>query len=262
MLRGSPLLETLFINLSSDYLDETRDHPPVSLPHLRSIEFDVHEVGYGLVTYLQFPQNVAVGFRPIWMSDLRGHIFPLVMDTMQHVLTRIDICCITLTIGSNHRDRWGLLVCFEGLQGSLEIAGFDGNTHAQLLDVPFSPKGVLFSYSPRIEDVRELHTVGCFFDEGPELDHASAAMPNLASISFNCGGSHMFGPLTPTDPSSLPFPHLERIMVFGQDSGLREMEKARRDFGVPLKTVGIGRGPRGSKCGHPEDYYSAGRVRV
>ena len=72
----------------------------------------------------------------------------------------------------------------------------------------------------------------------------------------------MFGPLTPTDPSSLPFPHLERIMVSGQESGLREMAKARRDFGVPLKTVGIGRGPRGSKCGHPEDYYSAGRVRV
>ena len=63
--------------------------------------------------------------------------------------------------------------------------------------------------------------LGRFFEGYWESRHIHAAMPNLVSISFHCEGPCAFGLLTPTDPSSPPFPHLELIMVFGSESGLR-----------------------------------------
>jgi len=64
MLRGCPRLETLFISEScSDYKNPISDHSLVSLSHLRSIELTMFGVESDLVAHLQFPPNVAVGFR-------------------------------------------------------------------------------------------------------------------------------------------------------------------------------------------------------
>ena len=93
---------------------------------------------------------------------------------------------------------------------------------------------------PHIENVRELHVVGCFLEGGSGLRYIHAAMPNLVSISFQYEGPSVFGLLIPTDPSSLPFPHLERVMVLGPESGLREVVTTRRDCGVPLQTLVLG----------------------
>ena len=256
MLRGCPLLETLLIVHSSDYADQTRDHSPVSLLHLRGIELGASEVHSGLMTHLQFPPNVAVGFRELITHSICGEIAPSVMATTQHVLRSVNICRITLAAPpSPHQHLY--LVRFEGPGGSLEITIFSAD-HGQLEDIFFGQGGVLFSHSPRIENVRELHVVGCPFDDNQRLDHINAAMPNLVSISFfNCFGRYMFGSLltpTPTNPSSPPFPQLESIMVLGQKSGLTEMVKARRDFGVPLKAVVIGRGFKVFEYDHREDY--------
>ena len=175
---------------------------------------------------------------------------------MQHVLRRIDIRRITLLVASPgpHGGAW-LLVSFEGLSGSLEITSCSSGTNAQIRDVFFGPRGVLFSQSPHIEGVKEINIVGCPFDGDQESHHIHKAMPNLISISFfRCRGSHMFGLLAPTNTLSPPFPHLERVMVLGSESGLREMAKARRDHGVPLKTLVVGRGPGRSVDDHLEDY--------
>ena len=171
---------------------------------------------------------------------------------MQHV---IDIRCITLAVGSpGPHGEVGLLVRLEGLCGSLEITVCSPGTEAKILDVFFGPRGVLSSHSPRIEDVRELHIVGCFFGGGQDSHHIHTAMPNLVSISFfRCDGPHVFGLLDPTDPSSPPFPHLEHIMVFGSELGLIGMVKARTRHGVPLKTLVVGQGPGGFEYEHLRD---------
>ena len=253
-LHRCPLLETLFISLFHVGRDPTRDHSPVSLPHLRSIELGPDEVRSGLTTHLQFPPNVAVGFRMLFAADVCGNTPPAVMATMQHVLRRIDIRCITLAVPLNPTGDAGLLVRFDGLCGSLEITTYAVDTWRKTRSVFFGPKGVLFSHSPNIENVRELHIVGCPFGGDQGLLCASAAMPNLVSISFfHCKELHAFGLLTPANPSLPPFPHVEQIMVLGPDSGLREMVKTRRDCGVPLKTLVVGRGS-GSECDHLEDY--------
>lgn len=49
------------------------------------------EVRSGLITYLDFPQNIAAGFRMMTLSDLYSDIPPPVMASMQHVLGRIEI---------------------------------------------------------------------------------------------------------------------------------------------------------------------------
>ena len=254
-LRGCPLLETLLIVHLSGYSDRTRDHSPVSLPYLRGIELGAPEVHSGLITHLQFPPNVAVGLRTLFAPDICGEITPFVMATMQHILRRVDIRCITLTAPLSQHQLY--LVRFEWPVGSLEIMIFCTG-HAQLRDIFFGQGGVLFSHSPHIENVRELHVVGCPFDDHRGLDHISVAMPNLVSISFfNCFGRYMFGSLLtpiPIDPSPPPLPHLKHIMVLGQELGLTEMAKARRDFGVPLKTVAIGRGLGWFEYDHQEDY--------
>ena len=251
MLRACPLLETLLIVRSSGYADQARNHSPVSLPHLRSIEFGLHEVNSGLITHVQLPLNVATSFRELFTSDVCGEITSSVMVSMQHVLRRVDIRCITLAAPPSPQQHVYLLVRFEGSGGSLEIT--IGIRPVQLQDVLFGPGGILFSHSPNIRNARELHIVGCSFEDDQGLDHVSAAMPNLVSISlFDCRGT--LGLLTPTDPSSLPFPHLERVMVLGPGLGLREMVEARRDFCVSLKTLVIGRGPKGSWYDYLGDY--------
>ena len=263
MLRGCPLLETLLIIHPSSYPDIINDHSPVSLPHLRSIELGAHEVNSGLITYLQYPPGVAVGLRTLIKSDLCGEISPSVMATTQYVLGRIDIYSITLAVPPPFQEYSNLIARFEGLRGSLEVTAceiaFRADTGAQFVDGLFGPEGVLFSHSPRIE-VRELHIVGCAFGDGQGLRHISVALPNVVSISFfGCGEPRTLG-LVPTNPSSLPFPHLERIMVLGPTLGLREMVEARRDHGIPLKTIVIGRGHVGFEYDHLEDYSGLGEI--
>ena len=251
MLRGCPLLETVLIINSSVLQGSARDHSPVSLPHLRSIELSSAEVYSGLMTYLQLPPNVAVGFRVLFPDDVHGHAPPTVIATIQHTLGGIDIRCMTLAVDSR-QGYLNFLVRFEGPGGSLEIIV---NNCVDIRKVLFGPTGALFSHSPRLENVRELHIAACPFDDEQGLHHISAAMPNLVSITFfDCEGPHIFGLLTPTDPSSPPFPHLERIMVLGQASGLREMSKVRKECGVPVKTLVVGRGPWKFEDEDSEDY--------
>ena len=95
MLRGCPLLEILPIVHSNDYTDQTRDYSPVFLPHPRSVELGMCEAFSGLITHLQFPPNVTVGFRMPFPSYICAETTPSVTATMQHVL-RIDIRWITL----------------------------------------------------------------------------------------------------------------------------------------------------------------------
>jgi len=249
MLRACPLLETLLIVESSPY-DWDPNNPPVHLPYLRSIELGWFEVRSGLITHLQFPSNVAAGFRGLAFADVHGDIPPKVMAAIHHVLKRVDIGRITLALPpltitampTIHGDL-ELFVRFEGTQGSLEliIRGFD--IDARIWDASFSPRGVLFSHSPQIWNVRELHIAGYSFRGTRGMYHINAAMPNLTSISFfHCEG-HVFELLTPTNPPSPPFPHLERVMILGSESGLRGIIKTRRDQGVPLKSLVVGRLP-------------------
>ena len=245
MLSGCPLLETLLLNHAYTIPSATAHrHSSVHLPHLRSIEVGLYEVHSGLITYLDFP-NVAVGFREMYLGNLLGDIIsPTVATSMQQVLRGVDIHCITLAVATHSNKRTLLLVRFEGPHGSLEISGGDGYYEPEIF---FDPQGVLFSHSPHIENVTELRIAGChLFDIGSELNHITAAMPNIETISFlNCDGPDRFALLTSGSPSSPPFPRLERFMVLGSELGLKEMAEERRELGVPLKTLVIGRSPPG-----------------
>jgi hypothetical protein len=263
LLCGCPLLETLFIVYSGVRpQDLTHSHFPVSLPNLHAIELGPDEVHSGFMVYLQFPQNAAVGFRELPVTDVCGGIPSTVMATVQHVLGKIVIRRITLAIPQHLRGN-NFFIRFEGLQGSLEITAGPIGTYTSL----FGSGGVLFSHSFGIEKTRELHIIGFgfhdweWFDHGEGWFYVSAAMPNLVSISFfRCKGPHMFGPLTPTNTLSPPFPYLEHVMVLGPGPGVRGMAKARKDYGVPLKTLVVGRRPKGF-VGDLEDYAGVGKVR-
>ena len=252
MLRGCPLLETLLLNYSNIIPPITPyGHSPVRLPHLRSIEVGSCEVYSGLITHLDFPLVVA-GFRHMPPDYLCGQIPPTVLASMQHVLGRVDIRYVTLAA---HLWNEYLSIRFEALHGSLEITtAYLIDYHWQPTDILFSPEGVLFSHSPRIENVTEIRIIDCPFDANQGLDHVGAAMPNVHTISIRCSTSHAFGLLTSESPSALPFPRLERVMVLGTELGLEVMAGRRRDLGVPLKTVVIGRDPKGPKYDRLADY--------
>ena len=70
MLRGCPLLEFLLITQSYIREDLARHYHPVFLPHLRNIELGEDELCSGLITQLQFPPTVAVGFRMLFWGDI------------------------------------------------------------------------------------------------------------------------------------------------------------------------------------------------
>jgi len=248
MLRACPLLETLLIAELS-FHDPDRDHSPVPLPYLRCIELGAYEVRSGLITHLLFPSTVAVGFRVLPFSDVCGDIPPAVVASMNHALRRVGIDRITLALPPVTRGDLELFVRFEGLRSSLELTIRGIYTGPRIWDVLFGPRGVLFSHSPHIENVRELHIAGCSFEDSRRVDHINAAMPNVVSISFfHCEG-HIFKLLAPTNPPSPPFPHLERLMFLGSESGLRAIVETRKDHDVPLKTLVLGRLPEGFEYG-------------
>ena len=261
MLRGCPSLETLLISYSHIDQEPTGDHPPASLPRLRSIELGTDEVRSGLITHLRFPSDVAAGFRILPAAEVRGDVSPTVVATMQHVLKRFDICSITFVVSSPNPGDFDLLIRFEGLRASLEISTY-AETRTELRDIFFGQRGVLFSHSPHIGNVRELHIGGRSLFDNQGLHHISAAMPNLVSISFfHCDDPHMFLLLSHNNHLTPPYPRLERIMLLGPASGLRGVVKTRRERGVPLKTLVVGReSGNGSENNDLEDYAALGEL--
>lgn len=254
-LRGCPRLETLLISRSHVTQDPTRHHSPVSLPHLSSIELGADEVRSGLMVHLRFPQNIAAGFRMLPSVDVCGDIPPTTLATIQQVLGRVDIHHITFAVPPYPGENPDILVRFEGLGTSLEITTY-AETHEELGAIFFGDRGLLFSHSPRIENVRELHIIGCHFVDRQVLDHVSAAMPNIVSISFvHCREPQAFvlPPNTEVIPPAPLFPHLERVMVLGSVSGLIRIAETRRDDGVPLKTLVVGQWSEGFEYDRPED---------
>src|SRR5882757_8668122 len=108
---------------------------------------------------------------------------------------------------------------------------------------------MLISQSSHIRNVRELHVAGRFLTDGQSFHHLSEAMPNVVSVSFfNCGGPNVFRLLTPTGPSSPLFPNLQRVTVLGPESWLELMARARKNYGMPLKTLVVGRAPMFREC--------------
>ena len=263
MLRGCPLLETFLLDHHDPLSSDGGGHPSVCLPRLRSIEVGVFEANLGLVPYLDFPRNVAVGLRRIGFSDLRSVISNPVVTTTQHVLGKIDIHSITLAapITRDFGVFTDILVRFEGLQGSLEMtAKGPRNRYTEQYaawDISFGPDGVLFSHPHNIRNVTELHVIGHRFrdDQAGSLHHVSTVIPNVVSISFfHCDVVCLRELLAPTSLSTPLFPHLERVMVLGHEPGLEEIVRGRKDLGVPLKTLVVGRGPEDFEYDHLEDY--------
>ena len=243
LLRRCPLLETLLLNHQGSLLqDASPDYTPVRLPYLHTIEMGRYEVLSGLVTYLDFTQNVAAGLRMMLQRDVCDDAPPVVVATIQHVLRRVDIRCITIATSPPFELDKGFFTRFEGLQGSLEITLSSQELVSN--DTLSGPGGVFFSHGASIEGVRELHIVGFPFDEVEDLGYICAAMPNVVSISFfNCS-EIIPGLLTPNHHGSLPFPHLERVVLFGPEAELGQVLGRRKELGVPLKTLVIGRGSR------------------
>ena len=250
MLCGCPLLETiLIINDRARPQGTTPNQSPVSLPNLRSIELGVHEVRSGLITHLRFPATVAAGFRSLEGSDVAGNdIPPSVMTSSKHVLRGIEIPTVILAVAAPRLDgHLRSLVRFEGVDGSLEITfqcWYLGG-----VSVLFCDNGVLFSFAPRLDTVRELQIAECYIFNLLDTNPLMEAMPNLTSICFfhciydeysDTYGSFGFRLLR---GSSLPFPHLERLTVLEPGPGLIKVGYGRKRCGVPLKTVVIGPEP-------------------
>ena len=254
MLHQCPLLETLFISYSNILPPAApRDHPTACLPYLRNLELGAYELRSGLIAHLDFPKNITAGFWAMSQSDVCGDIPPSVKAAVECVLGRIDIYCITLATHRLSRQESEHFLRFEGPQGSLEIH-VRITDPAELPDI-FGQQGVLFSHKPRIEEVRELQIVGCYIHNSRASYLLNLAMPNVVSISFfGCNGLHMRGLLAPPRPISLPFPHLERVMVLGSEQGLEDMARRRKDLGAQLKSLVIGRALTEFEYNKLEDY--------
>ena len=89
-----------------------------------------------LVTYLDFPQNVAAGLRMMFPEDVCVDAPPAIMATIQHVLRRVDIRCITIATPPPFARTEDFLTRFEGLQGSLEITVYDPLAESEFLITP------------------------------------------------------------------------------------------------------------------------------
>jgi len=249
MLRGSPLLETVLIIHTHPLLQETTlDYSLVSLPYLQSIELGVYEVRSRLITYLQFPPTVAVGFRSLESSDVSGNnIPPDVAASSRHVLGGINVYTVILAVatprlGGSLRS----LVRFEGAGGSLEII-FQLWCMGEAL-VLFDNDCVLSSFAPHLNNVGELQIAGCYITSLMDPDYIATTMPNLTSINFfHCeydDEGTMFGLVSGRGRNPWPpFSGLERLTVLEPGPGLIEACQERKMCGTPLRTVVIGPEP-------------------
>ena len=255
MLRGCPLLQTFLLSHSDVFPQDTAPgHASVCLPHLHSIELGEQEVHSGLVTSLQFHQNITVGFRMIPQDHLYDDPPPTLIAAIQHVSRRIDIRSIALTTPISAFDS-GLLIRFEGPGGSLEITTNWRTSRRRKRHILLALERILSSPLPGIQNVTELHLVGYPSDDSEEFHHINAALQNVVSISFLCFDDHHMLRLLSQTHNSLPsFPRLERIMSLGRESGLERIASIRKKLGVPLKVLVLGQGPRSFEHSHLEDY--------
>ena len=227
MLRGCLQLETVLISILSDRR-RTRAGPhsynPVTLQKLHSIELGCTEAQAGLVIPLLFPPGVAVGFRGIPANE---ETCP--RESIQHVLATVDIKSVTLAY-IQHEDIGDdtYLIRFEGPVGSLEIFTLGGDRD------PFGRDGPLLSHSPRLENVKTLHIMGCYISNKTFAIIASA-MCNLVSINFIGRNVHA-GSLIPTDSSPALFPHLENVAGLPARE-LARIARARKKHGMSLKSL-------------------------
>ena len=243
MLCECPLLETFLLSNSGLPPEDSSGYPPVCLPRLRSIELGEDEVHSGLVTSLEFSRNIVAGFRTIaneriYTDDLSALITPI-----QHILGRIDSRSITLAASPDHSYP-EILINFEGPGGSLEIT--TEGKYSEQPHVLLALERMRFFPLPGIENVTELHIVGCSFDRSETFRRVNAAMQNLVCISFfHCDESQVYRLLTRTHNLLPPFPRLECIMVLGHESTLEHMARRRMNMGIPIKTLVLGRGCKG-----------------
>ena len=254
-LRGCPLLETLLFSHSGVISEASSpDHSSVSLPRLRSIELGEDEVHSGLITFLQLPQKIAVGFRMIQQKHLYNDTPPTLISSIQHVLERIDIRSITLAAPLTYLHT-ELLIHFEGLGGSFEITTDGKCFPARPRPALLAPGGILSVPLPGVENVKELHIVGRSFDSTQGSRHINAALRNIVSISFfHCDDSQVFKLLSQAYNSLPSFPYLERVMILGRGSKMEQVARRRKELGVPLKTIVLGQGSKGFEYNHPKDY--------
>ena len=189
----------------------------------------------------------------IYANDFRA-----IPNPIQHILGRIDSRCITLATSPGHLHP-EIFIRFEGPGGSLEIT-----THGKYSAQPhvlLVLERMLFFPLPGIENVTELHIVGCSFDRSQTFRLVNVTMRNIVCISFfHCDESQVYRLLTKTHDSLPPFPRLERIMVFGNESKLEPMARRRRELGVPIKTLVLGRECRGFRFTPLKDYTDLGEL--
>jgi len=136
-------------------------------------------------------------------------------------------------------------------------------TREEVQGVLFGPGGILSSHSPHIKNVKELHIVGCFFGDGQGFHHTYTAMPEPhLHLLLPLRGTQLVGStcLNQLFVTSLQIPYLERIVILGPESGLREIAKARKDCGIPSKTIIVERGPSGFEYDRLEDYTVLGQL--
>ena len=73
------------------------------------MEVGLREVFSELITHIDLPKKITVGFRTMRPSDLSGNrILTTVMASLQHVLRRIDVDCVTLAIAGIQRSSFAL----------------------------------------------------------------------------------------------------------------------------------------------------------
>jgi hypothetical protein len=240
MLRGCPQLETIVLNFieqnEEDYDIFSDGWPTVTLPKLLAIDLGSEEVSGRLVMYLQFPPTVDVGFRMENLYDFEHDWDSDIFCSVESVLSRIHIQSITLAASTSPDDgnHEVILTRFEGLQGSLEICT---STSGYDWDIIFDPhEDLLFGrFNGNFEVVRTLNILDC----SEAVPFLAERLPNVTSINFlnYSGGEDAYGTLFPTNPLSPPYTKLECVTGVSSDPGLVGMAKARKECGVPLKTV-------------------------
>jgi len=139
--------------------------------------------------------------------------------------------------------------------------GFGPITYLQLhpnvaAGFPLWPKrDPIFPFTPHREREGAVY-------RGLFLRRWSRAPPHLRSNARPrcCEEHNLLGLLTLINPSPPPFTHLERIVIFGPESGLRKIAKTRRDRGVLPKTLVVGRGSGRFEYDRPEGYAGLGQL--
>jgi len=179
--------------------------------------------------YLRLPPGVAVGFREIYVDREHGSSFPAVTAIVQDMVERIGVRRITLVVPLPSEGVSGLLIHFDGLGGPLEVTTSNVFTREGVQGVFFGPGGVLCSHPPHIENVKELHIVGCSFDGGQGFHHIYTVMSNLVSIYFFYCEGHNVGSTCPDQlfVTSIPTPrtHRDSRIGIGIERDYKEKER-------------------------------------